>query len=69
MTNLVYYILIGLEICLNLLSIWLFKKSIEVYIVKSKHFSVFKTEFGIFQLQKPGNSGGARTFKCAVHNT
>ena len=34
MTNLVCFILIGLEIFLNLLSIWLFKKSIEVYIVK-----------------------------------
>ena len=41
--------------------------SIEVYIVKSKHFSFFKAEFGIFQLQAPGNSGWMLSFSTATH--
>ena len=39
----------------NFSSSWLFKKSLEVYIVNSKNFSFLKTEFRIFQLQAPGN--------------
>ena len=48
MTNLAYFVLIGLEIFNNLLSIWPFLKSIEVYIVKSKHFPFLKQSLAFF---------------------
>ena len=48
MRNLAYFVLIGLEFFLNLLSIWPFLKSIEVYIVKSKHFPVLKQSLAFF---------------------
>ena len=49
MTNLAFFISVGLDICYNLLSIWPFLKSIEVSIVKSNLFPFFKTDFGIFR--------------------
>ena len=52
-----FFKLVGFEIFENLLLSWPLLKSIEVYIVKSKIFSFPKTEFGIFQLQAPGNPG------------
>ena len=42
-----------------LLSIWPFFKVYRSLYSKIKTFSGFKTEFGIFQLQAPGNSGAA----------
>ena len=49
-----FFKLVGFEVFDNLLTSLPFK-SIQVYNSKIQNFSFFKTEFGIFQLQAPGN--------------
>ena len=61
MTNFAYFVLIGLEIFF--MKYLAFLKVYRSLYSKIKTFSFFKTEFGIFKLQAPGNS------ECMSHRT